>query len=136
MKQVILMMLLFSTCSTIDEGLFFQQAIGQYNLNATGVGFLLRETGRTFNEGIMLEFRGNGVLLAILNETNSENIAQMVELKKANQGLFQLENTNKFVAMGFSGGLWISTTNGASSPEKVLFEHLVPIATKIQETTF
>ncbi|MGL5956510.1 MAG: hypothetical protein ACRC0X_07935 [Brevinema sp.] len=123
--------MLFSACSTIDEDLFFQQAVGAYNLNATGVGFLLRENEQNLLPDTRIEFRGNGLLVAIISDTETENIAQMIELKKARQGLFRLSKTDRFVAMGLQGELWISTTNRETRPENVLFEHLVPIATKI-----
>ncbi len=128
-KYLLVIFLLLSYCSVIDEDAFYSKAIGTYTLTTTGTGFILREMDTYLETGTCIEFRGDGTLVAVTN-TLSYTIATFVKLEKKYQGLFKLSKTGEYVAMGYESSLWISTTNAESDPSKVLFEHLVPIATK------
>ncbi len=140
MKKFLVIFLLLSTCSVVDEEAFYSKVAGYYSLNSTGARFLKKVTGDSVVEGDTLRFSGNtssvGTLAIItytysgtVTTTNATTIATLVGLKKSYQGVFKFEGLDSYVAMGLEDDMWISTTNTKSSPDDVLFEHLVPIAT-------
>lgn len=137
MKYIIFLLILTS-CSTLDKDRFFRQSVGRYSLNTDGVLFLRRELGYTdVVENTTIEFRGNGDIDIIFSETESRPLAKFVELKRDDEGVFSLVETNAFIAMGYLASsplpFWLSSTNTFPTADSVLLEHLLPIATQVAE---
>lgn len=131
------LLLMFSFCSAIDSEDFYNRTTGRYTLNEDGSLFLKREIGMDVPTGATLEFRGTGEMFILQSATSAILLAKLDHLQSSDYGSFKLSPTNSYIAMGYVPGSpnshWLSSTNTFSNANAVLYEHMIPIATKNDE---
>ncbi|MGL4387860.1 MAG: hypothetical protein ACRCTJ_00510 [Brevinema sp.] len=132
MTRFILILLLFSACSTTDDpATLRREFLGEYELQRSAREFFIREQRdlipNTFEDD-QIAFDANTQLNFLANAL-SVPVWSFVEAKKK-KAIFRLIDQNKYIGVTIDGIVLLVDTNTVSSPDKVLFEWMVPFATK------